>query len=372
MATAMKISKFWKALDELIDAGASRHDWFERLGTEWKAVAPYLPCTGSRAKSISCPSPGGNGCPRQIVYHDDGTIRAICGDRQKACRDLTLNSDDVRLHALDKRALASAIASSLSLTAAPRPQALAPIMRIGSRDIQAGTGIPVFLCVPGAMPTLRLSDLDEIRGLTPPMLLLVPTCTSLPDEVAEVLRLHGASILGLDDAVESIAPGQLKLTQHGTARVHALLDRLDAIAQAGQGPRRAWILPAATQWEDLTIRFTAAAWITVTFGGVTRALEPDAFGLKNSKKQVTTYKEAWAVFLTLARGNGRCPVHQETSQKTSNFQKQKQNLSKALREAFGIEGEPIPTKGKEYVTRFVLSGEDLKQGRQGQSGTKFR
>ena len=38
----MMISKFWKALDELSDGGSSRHGWDQRLGDEWKAMAPFF------------------------------------------------------------------------------------------------------------------------------------------------------------------------------------------------------------------------------------------------------------------------------------------------------------------------------------------
>lgn len=368
----MKISTFWKALDELTDAGASRWAWSERLGNDWKAVAPFLPSSGQLAKSIPCPSPGSDGCPREVISHADGTILAICGDRPKYCRDLTLTADDVRIHALDVRALADALVAAFSLTPPARQSGPATIMRIGSRDLQAGLGVPVFLCVFGATPRLRLADRDEILGIRPPLLLLCPTATSLPDEIADLLQRHGVSILGLDDAVAASAPGKLRPTPHGAAQVQILLDRLTAMAEADSGPKRAWALPPGAKWEDLTIRFTAAAWITVTYGGVTRPFEPDSFGLRNTKKQETAYKEAWKFFLALAIRNGRHPVHAATTQGTSKQQKQKQALSRALRDAFGIDDEPIEVERNDYVARFVLSADDLRQGRQGQVATKIR
>ena len=72
----MMISKFWKALDELSDAGSSRHGWGQRLGDEWKAVVPFLPATGKLAASLACPNPGAAGCPRRVVQHGDGTASA--------------------------------------------------------------------------------------------------------------------------------------------------------------------------------------------------------------------------------------------------------------------------------------------------------
>lgn len=368
----MKISTFWKSLDELTDAGASRWIWRERLGSDWTAVAPFLPGSGQLAKSIPCPSPGSDGCPRQVVLHPDGTIRAICGDRPKSCRDLTLTADAVRIHALDMRALAGALVAAFALTPPARSSGPAPFMRIGSRDIQAGLGVPVFLCIPGATPRLSQADLDTLLGIRTPVLLLCPTTASLPDEIQEVLKRHGVSILGLDDALVASAPGKLRPTPHGTAQVQDLLDRLTAVAEADSGPKRIWALPNGAKWEDLTIRFTATAWITVTYGGVTRPFEPDSFGLRNTKKQETAYKEAWMFFLALAVLNGRHPVHAATAQATSKQQKHKQALSRALRDAFGIDGEPIAVEKNDYVARFVVSADGLRQGRQGQVATKIR
>jgi hypothetical protein len=53
------ISKFWKALDELTDGGSSHWGWQQRLGEEWKAVAPFLPATGKNGGVAPLPKPRG-------------------------------------------------------------------------------------------------------------------------------------------------------------------------------------------------------------------------------------------------------------------------------------------------------------------------
>ena len=85
---AMRISKFWKTLDALTDAATDRREWASLLGDEFGCVVvnesgcplPLVRSTGTPATSIACPSPGGEGCPRRVVHHDDGTFRAVCGD----------------------------------------------------------------------------------------------------------------------------------------------------------------------------------------------------------------------------------------------------------------------------------------------------
>ena len=367
----MMISKFWKALDELTDGGSSHRGWHHRLGEEWKAVAPFLPATGKMAASLPCPNPGGEGCPRQVVLDRDGTASAVCGDSPKACKALDVSIDAIRVHALDARRFATALVAAFELSPPTRQPAPSLIMRLGTRERAAGLGVPVFLCVPGSTPRATPQDLDEILETPAPVMLLCPTTASLPDTVAEPLRRHGVTLMPLDIALIARGPGKFALTPHGDVVMQGLLGQLDDMAAQSKGPQRAWDLPPGTTWEDMTIRFTAVAWINVSVGGVTRAFDPDAFGLRNTKTQETAFKEAWKFFLELGAQSGRHAVHCANSKDTQLLQKNKQTLSKALKKAFGLDGDPIPVVKGEYVTRFVLSADDLRQGRQGQTLTKL-
>lgn len=368
----MMISKFWKALDELSDGGSSHHGWDQRLGDEWKAVAPFLPTTGKLAASLACPNPGAAGCPRRVVQHSDGTASAVCGDSPKSCKTLDVSIDAIRIHALDMRKFAAALVAAFDLSPPARQIPPALIMRLGTRERAAGLGVPVYLCIPGSTPRAPPQDLDEILETPAPVVLLCPTTASLPDTVAEPLRRHGVTLMPLDIAVIARGAGKLALSPQGNAVMQDLLGQLEDMAAQAKGPQRAWDLPPGTTWEDMTIRFTAVAWINVSVGGVTRAFEPDAFGLRNTKTQETAFKEAWKFFLELGAQSGRHAVHCANSKDTQLLQKNKQTLSRALKKAFGLDGDPIPVVKGEYVTRFVLSADDLRQGRQGQTLTKLR
>jgi len=79
----------------------------------------------------------------------------------------------------------------------------------------------------------------------------------------------------------------------------------------------------------------------------------------------------WTYLRTFAMAGGCLPVHHTNVRETSKHQKKKQTLSKALTAAFGITSDPIPADGNDYTTRFVLSAEDLNQGKQGQRQRNF-
>ena len=73
----MTSTKFWKTLDELVEAATDRREWQSRLGDEWDQLSSLLMSSGLLATSIACPSPGGDGCPRRVVRHDDLEVPVV-------------------------------------------------------------------------------------------------------------------------------------------------------------------------------------------------------------------------------------------------------------------------------------------------------
>jgi hypothetical protein len=200
-----------------------------------------------------------------------------------------------------------------------------------------------------------------------PKLLLAPTARSVPETVAANLRRAGVTSLALEDCLKSSA-NQLVSAQPVESLFADLRAQIDA--QGDSLPASlAWQLPADARWEELSIRFVAAEVLNVSFRGETRRFEPDHLGMKSAKNGRP--KAMWTYLKAFGLGGGRLAVHRGDPKVTSKHQKQKQALSRALRDVFGIAQEPIPTEGDEYVTRFVVSVDDLQQGRHGQRRRKF-
>ena len=372
----MRISKFWKALDALTDAAADRREWASLLGEEFARVVvdepgcclPLLRSTGTRATSIACPSPGGDGCPRRVVHHGDGTIRAVCGDSPKACADLDLNMNDIMIYGLDRVGLARSIAAALDLSNRPASFDRRPVFRIGSHDVFAGRGFPVFLTVPGPLASQDAAQFDEVITHPGPKLLLAPTLSSIPAQLATALDREGVARMGLEDLVDLDDCGHFQLCQPSTV-VFADLRAQITSGMDNAVSNLAWALPKDGRWEEIGIRFVADEVVNVSFRGETRRFEPDGLGMKSAKDGKP--KAAWTYLKAIAMQGGRLPVHHAKRAETSRHQKQKQALSKALRVAFGIADDPLPTVGAEYVARFVANADDLQQGKLGQSRRKF-
>ena len=363
----MQIPKFWQALDDLTGAATDRREWQDILGSEFDLAARFLTSTGTLATSIACPSPGGEGCPRKVVRHDDGSIRAICGDSPKACDDLDLSRDDITILGLDRASFATAVATALGLST---PAKFEPrkVFRIGSHDVFAGRGFPVFLTVPGPTPRDDVAPYaDVVRG-PGPKLLLTPTNASLPASMAGSLQHSDVTLFALSDLLVANDRGCLETVQPAETLFSDLRARIEASSSTSPS-NLAWQLPPDARWGELSIRFIADEVINVSFRGETRRFEPDVLGMKNGKSGKATNQ--WLYLKLLASRSGRLPVHPANGADTSKHQKQKQALSKALRQAFGIRDEPIPAESGDYVARFVINADGLSQGRQGQRRRNF-
>ena len=360
-------SKFWKTLDELGEAATDRREWQSRLGDEWGRLSSLLTSTGSLATSIACPSPGGDGCPRRVVRHDDGSVRAICGDRPKACRDLDLSKSDIDVLRLDRAKLASVVALAFGLENVPKRFEQADVAKIGTHDLFAGRGAPVFLWVPGPQPSEDIGPFMRIIALPGPKVLFVPTARSVPELIAGQLDKAHVTALALEDC--------LSLSGRNFEPVQAVERIFEVVRAELQQPSDtaasnfAWVLPADASWSEMTFRFIADEVVNITFRGETRRFEPDQLGMKSAKNGKP--KAVWTYLKAFALAGGRLPLHRDDPRETSKHQKQKQSLSKSLRDAFGISDDPIQSDGEAYVSVFVISAEDLQQGKQGQHQRNF-
>lgn len=362
----MRTTRFWKSLDELTDAATDARNWRARLGPEWPVGGPLLRPTGTLATTIACPSPGGEGCPRRVVRHDDGSNRAVCGDSPRACADLDLTRDDIAVLGVDRPKLIRAIAGALSLSERPSAPGSAPVIEIGTHDVHAGRGFPVFLAVPGPWFGDGIEPFAELAAVSGPKVLLTPTRCSLGAPATRYLDTLGVTRLALADIVASDDRHRLVAVQP----VEVLFAELRAAvagASDAADPDLVWPLPPDARWEEITIVFVAEEVINVTFRAQTRRFEPDQLGMKDARSGKPSRQ--WSYLKMFALAGGRLPVH--PSKRIAGHQKQKQELSARLRSCFGIQDEPVPVHDGNYCARFVIRGDALEQGKPAQRQRKL-
>jgi hypothetical protein len=348
MATKKPLARFWKALDEIPEATTDRREWSLRLGDDWPVAAVFLKTTGRLAKEITCPSPGGDGCPRKLVKHADGRFRAVCGNKPAECDPVDLTRDDVTCLTLDRAKLAAVVGAIFNVEAESTPLGDGAAIVVGSHGVAAGVGILIVLLIPGPMEIIAAETPTELAVGAGPIAIAVPTPRSIPKNLKATLAAQGHAILALTE-ITAVKDHRLVGIRPADELLAALREKL-LRAQAPTTSGRAWLLPADARWEDLTFDFTADEVVNVQFGKETRRFEPEQFGLKNKKNGRPT--SGWILLRSIARQGGGLTWTDRTASAT--IKKQKQLLSSRLRTLFGIEADPIPARGKAYQALFTI------------------
>lgn len=347
----MKLSRFWQTLEESPGGADVQHDWRQSLGDQFPAAEQLLRRTGRLASVLSCPSSGGDYCPRRVVHDPDGSIVAICGNRPRECDLLHLTLDDVAIFELDIQGLAGRLAQWLNLR--PDFQTVDGFPRtwqVGRADIAAGCSFPIYLTVPteghGLLPIV--SGLS--RQTSGPFGLLIPTRRPVSAAVLDALSRAASDAATLEELIEFSPLDGLVWTRH----TQAIFPRAWAAAQqVDETAIRPWILPPDAKWENLVIEFLAEEMLHVTFRQETRTFEPIDLGMRDHRNKRPT--EQWILLKILAMCNGSLNY-------TPEIRTQKKFLSKKLRASFGLCGDPVPydRRTNQYRARFIIRGTVLR------------
>jgi hypothetical protein len=364
MATKKPLAQFWKALDEIPEATTDRREWSLRLGDDWQVAATYLTATGRLAKEIACPSPGGDGCPRKVVKHGDGRLRAVCGLKPAECDPVDLTRDEVTYLALNRFKLAATVGAILNAEGESRSTSSAAAMVVGSHGVAAGIGIPIILMIPGPVTTISAETLSALGWEAGPVAVVAPTAQSIPQEVRAALVSRGHAVLSLSE-ITTLNDHHVVGTRPADEMLGTLREKL-LTARVPMTPGRAWLLPADARWEELTFEFTAADVVNVRFRNETRRFEPEHLQMKDRRSGKPT--EQWALLKIFAAYGGK--LGWTDSGAKVMVKKRKQELGNKLRASFGLQAEPIVWKRstKVYQTAFCIRGDVLDDGRMGTRG----
>ena len=362
----MKLDRFWTLLDELPRAAAARYDWKTELGHEHHVAERFLTSSGKRALAVSCPQLSGDGCPRRVIETETGGIRAVCDGLDNRCDALELTREDAIVMTLDKPALASGIGKAFGLLRPKKADAQASVWHAGDRVTAGGASFPVYLAVVDAEDADKTSIFAPLVAGMQPSLLLVPTASTLSPEQSGYLARSFITVKPVAELVDIAADGSFTATPLA-ARILGEMES-NATARTSKAPRRAWQLPPGTEWPKVRIDFISDEVINVSCGGgAGRRFEPDQLGLKNKKNGKA--REAWFLLKQLALSGGTVPLHEAGD--PTKAEKRKQELSRSLRDSFGIDSDPFQVIKGEYRALFVATATGLSQGLQGQVARNF-
>ena len=357
----MRLTRFWRTLEELNGAATSQREWVEILGEEFAPAAVHFRPSGQRAEALVCPRASENGCMREVVKLIDGRLRAECGDMPRRCDHVDLEKDDVAILEVDHRKLAKAIGRALKLSDPPTSMPRTGASLIGRYEISVGRGFPVFMYLPQPALGLDPGDLDVVIAPPPgPRLLLVPTRRSASMRVLAGLDRHQTTTMVLDDVL--VWDKRRGLVAIDEPKV-LFVDLLGAIAGAAATKAPAMALPPGTTWSSISIDFENVELVTVRGPGVQRAVSPG--DLEMASMRNGRVREPWKWLMRFALHGGRMPIGDSAAQKRKQF------VSEKLSDFLGLPDDPIIADGGNYVARFTLRGDNLLQGRADQRERNF-
>ena len=224
---AVKLVRFWQAIESIPGQEATLVEWRSHLGREFDIAKPLLRPNGSVAESIPSDGLGASAPILQIVRHADDDIVGVSeeGDR------IPLAKEQILIHQLDRHALAEAICRALKLEAvATSTHASNQENLVGTYE-QRGIRNPVFLVIAVDDSAFEAAVSVIPSGRAHPRVILVPMARRISPTLRQRIENQGACVLGLSDIL-TIAGGQLVALQR--------LDETVALAfrtAAGEAPR---------------------------------------------------------------------------------------------------------------------------------------
>jgi hypothetical protein len=348
------LQQFWKALDELPSVATDRRAWIEHLGSEFAVAVRFLRKTGELATTIECPSPGGDGCPRNVIKLPAGGYRAVCRSFTGRCEPVDLTISDLVILNLDAQRLHNELAAAFSISPSSRQTGRGRVVLLGEHGVAAGIGAPIFFARPSPEHPLRDDDFRQGGLGAERAVLLVPTRSSLAPSLSARLSEQGHLVLSLADVTHVHPKEGLALVQPVEVLLYDLRAALMArVGAASPGPR--FPLPPNTNWAQITLRLTSHETVICNAPGISRQMDPVDFGMRSKKNAKPT--SAWILFVAIVATQGVLRSHGGAT--AERVKKQKQVLAKNLQATFGIQDDPIlwDERQRAYVTSFVARDE---------------
>ena len=346
------LRQLWPALEQIPGLAGVKAMWREHLGDEADAIAEFLRPTDRQAVGYPCPSPGGEGCPREVVERNDGTFIATCGDRPRRCDVLELRRADLTIHELDVRRLATSIAVLLGLDAIfQHVAACAQTWQIGAYVPVSGERFPAYLTIQDSPDGVYVVAVRLAGVAARPFLLFVSTRMMIDSAISELLARNKSQAIALADVFAVDERGQW-----AAQRPPAELFREFRVAVLGgeglSAPAVRFPTPPGARWEEVTIRFITQHQIHVRVREASGVFEHTQMGMGNRRNDLPTRQ--WELLQLFAEHRGELTWSDFGADRRN--QHRRLLLAGQLREFFGLDGDPfvkLPA-GRGWRTRCTM------------------
>ena len=311
----------------------------------------FDPLDRQPVEELPCPSSGGEGCPRQVRELPDGTIIAVCGRYPQKCKEVPVDSTDRAIYGLNLKRVAAKIADSWSQHNVNMNVSIVnsdlSIAQIGFYNPRGTINFPIFFHIP-YFEGDRQRAIEQISQNNEHFILLIPSTKAINSGSLEALKRRGSMMVGLEGSL----PEDLF---HEFDSLHPVVSKEEPST---------FNTPPNAKWDEISITFIARDTVSIKCGkqpsaNYERVQIPGMFIAHEDYKKPS---DKWFLLMAFAQMGPYLSREDldkvflgKTNRKAQN--KQKSQLSKTLKDFFGISLEPIPFSRKEnlYKPRLVIN-----------------
>ena len=350
----MSDTRLWHFLEEHPKQNAPWCEWQDAFGG-WDSFSgferKFLQLTNQRASAVNCRTDCGLGCPRKVVEHAADDIAAVCPEQEE--KPYSLNKRDVLVYTLNRSSFHKSICTGLGITRNENSlDGIPGVFRLGDYTPTAGFNFPVYLTFKNDPDEF----LESVRNISllgqDPYALIIPTRKQLTPRAEDLLSRSGSICIVLSEDFSIQANGSLKALRPATD-VFATFQA--DVPEPDSGGMVHFDTPAGISWSGITIKFMDGHRVSIKAGDIRRTFDYSKMGMASTKNSEPT--KQWELLRAFAESHGL--IDWQNRFASDKLKKQKQELSKRLRDFFRLEEDPIEwVKGdKSYRCLFIIKPE---------------
>lgn len=325
--------------------------------SEWRGFPnEFLQITQEQALAIPCGS--SSGCYMNVVKHEANDLVGICTAEPRRCDKRALTKSEVVVYNLNNIKLFNSIAEALSFTVLPEKIADIPSLSvIGNINPQAELKFPVFIFLGQTSSQVDKTVSTLCMNQTAPFLLILPFGSMASHTSLDAANKCKSKIIGLDDIFEITNNGNMRSKKSINTAISNWLEQI-----LPQSDNLKFPTPAGTHWNNITITFISRDIISIKCGesasvNYERLHIPGMFVATHREKKPT---DKW--FLLMAFALWGPNLNMDDLKKLfghddwDRMRTQKSQLSKSLKDFFGIKSDPISyiSGSKEYQPNIII------------------
>lgn len=331
--------------------------WKELAGTDFHVLMGYLRPTRDISDSYPCPKPGGEGCPRRVVFHDDDDIVAVCGNSPPDCDPVKLTKADLIVYELDVKKFFSQLNAYLGFRTNIVPvKGLCGAWSTGEYIPVAGKSFNVYFVIPSdASGMMNIVSALTSSGDTE-IIVITPTKELCHRDVVRHLKNRQCLLLAIEDVFFSDGNGGITAALPPEEILAEFNSKVLPSQEEKDSSMVIFDTPPDARWEDVIINFQDGHRVSVSAKGVSGTYHYSQMGMVSRRNGKPT--KQWELLRQFADEPGHV-LDWKSAAADHNNKKRKQLLSKNLREFFRLETDPfMPTAdGKGWMPRFLLNSD---------------